>query len=109
MIFMKKIKNFFFIAFFFFSLANADENLNFDSWKKNFKEKALDNGISEKTFNLVMSNTKFLPNVIKYDRYQPEFYEDTKTYISKRTSKKKVQKGITFYKKNTLHLQFINL
>jgi membrane-bound lytic murein transglycosylase B len=48
-----------------------------------------------------MVNIKFLPNVIKYDRYQPEFYEDTKTYISKRTSSKKVTKGIDFYKKNT--------
>jgi len=47
-----------------------------------------------------MANIKFLPNVIKYDRYQPEFYEDTKTYISKRTSSKKVLKGIDFYKKN---------
>ncbi len=97
---MKKIKNFFFITFFFISLANADENLNFESWKKNFKEKALSNGISEKTFNLVMSNTKFLPNVIKYDRYQPEFYEDTKTYIGKRSSAKKVKKGINFYSEN---------
>ena len=42
----------------------------------------------------------FLPNVIKYDRFQPEFYEDTKTYISKRTSSKKVSKGIKFYNKN---------
>ena len=40
-------------------------------------------------------------DVIKYDRYQPEFYEDTKTYISKRTSSKKVSKGVDFYKKNT--------
>ena len=56
--------------------------------EKNFKQRALNNNISEKTFDLVMTNTKFLPNVIKYDRYQPEFYEDTKTYISKRTSKK---------------------
>ena len=47
-----------------------------------------------------MANTKFLPNVIKYDRYQPEFYEDTKTYISKRTSNKKVSKGLSFYKEN---------
>ncbi len=100
MIFMKKIKNFFFILFFFFSIANADENLNFENWKKNFKEIALDNGISEKTFNLVMSNTKFLPNVIKYDRYQPEFYEDTKTYIGKRSSTKKVKKGVNFYSEN---------
>ena len=40
-----------------------------------------------------MSDTKFLSDVIKYDRYQPEFYEDTKTYISKRTSSKKVSLG----------------
>ena len=39
--------------------------------------------------------------VIKYDRYQPEFYEDTKTYITKRTSSKKVSKGLNFYKKNS--------
>ena len=47
-----------------------------------------------------MSNTKFLPNVIKYDRYQPEFYEDTKTYINKRSSTKKVKKGLNFYSEN---------
>ena len=47
-----------------------------------------------------MLNTKFLPNVIKYDRYQPEFYEDTKTYIGKRSSSKKVKKGINFYSEN---------
>ena len=48
-----------------------------------------------------MANIKFLPDVIKYDRYQPEFYEDTKTYISKRTSSKKVSKGLDFYKENS--------
>ena len=52
--------------------------------------------ISEKTFDLVMKNVKFLPKVIEYDRYQPEFYEDTKTYISKRTSQKKVKYGLIF-------------
>ena len=48
-----------------------------------------------------MSNVKFLPKVIEYDRYQPEFYEDTKTYVSKRTSIKKVKKGLNFYKANS--------
>ena len=43
------------------------------------------------------SNTKFLPDVIKYDRYQPEFYEDTITYILKRTSDQKVKKGKKLY------------
>ena len=78
----------------------SDDQVNFQIWKKNFKNIALKNDISESTFDLVMSNTKFLPNVIKYDRFQPEFYEDTKTYISKRTSKKKVSKGIKFYNNN---------
>jgi membrane-bound lytic murein transglycosylase B len=97
---MKKIKIFFFVTFFFISNSFADENVNFEIWKKNFKQRALNNNISEKTFDLVMTNTKFLPNVIKYDRYQPEFYEDTKTYISKRTSKKKIEKGLNFYTQN---------
>ena len=76
----------------------ADNNSEFENWKKTFKAVALKNNISENTFNLVMSDVKFLPKVIEYDRYQPEFYEDTKTYISKRSSDKKVKKGVIFYK-----------
>ena len=37
-----------------------------------------------------MLNTKFLPNVIKYDRYQPEFYEDTKPIFLKDLLQKKL-------------------
>ena len=97
---MKLISLIVIFLIFNFIPAFSDENLEFQKWKKNFKIIALKNNISEKTFDTVMSNTKFLPNVIKYDRYQPEFYEDTKTYISKRTSNKKVSKGLTLYKKN---------
>jgi len=97
---MKQIKFFAFFFFFTFTTTYADINKEFEIWKKNFKKEALQNNISEETFNKVMSNTKFLPDVIKYDRYQPEHYEDTKTYISKRTSKNKVLKGINFYKDN---------
>ena len=79
----------------------ADNNLEFENWKKTFKAVALKNNISENTFNLVMSDVKFLPKVIEYDRYQPEFYEDTKTYISKRSSDKKVKKGVIFYKEQS--------
>ena len=68
--------------------------------EKNFKILALENNISETTFDNVMADVRYLPNVIKYDRYQPEFYEDTKTYVSKRSSNKKVQKGLNFYDKN---------
>lgn len=78
----------------------SETTIDFQQWKKNFKKIALLNNISEETFDIVMVNTKFLPNVIKYDRFQPEFYEDTKTYISKRTSDQKVSKGKNFYQNN---------
>ena len=46
-----------------------------------------------------MNDAEFLPKVIEYDRYQPEFYEDTYTYIRKRSSKEKLKKGLSLYKK----------
>ena len=46
-----------------------------------------------------MANAKFLPKVIEYDRYQPEFYEDTFTYIKKRANKKRIKNGLILYKK----------
>tara|TARA_X000001036_G_scaffold3939_1_gene3503 strand:- start:4036 stop:5037 length:1002 start_codon:yes stop_codon:yes gene_type:complete len=97
---MKLISSIFILLFLYSTNVHSDNNLDFQEWKKNFKKIALQNNISEKTFDTVMANTKFLPNVIKYDRYQPEFYEDTKTYISKRTSNKKVSKGLSFYQEN---------
>ena len=73
----------FFLLFILISInySFSDINKDFEKWKLNFKKIALENKISEKTFDRVMSDTKFLSDVIKYDRYQPEFYEDSKTYI----------------------------
>ena len=81
---------------------------SFNQWKSDFKILALSKGISEGTIDKVMSDAKFLPKVIEYDRYQPEFYEDTKTYITKRTSKKKVKSGLNYYKKNTKIINVID-
>ncbi len=97
---MKLVKYIFICIIFICSSSFAENPSGFLTWKINFKKTALQNDISEKTFDTAMANVKFLPNVIKYDRYQPEFYEDTKTYISKRTSSKKVSKGVNFYNKN---------
>ena len=98
---MKLISYLFIFTIFVFTASLSDNQTDFLNWKKSFKQIALQNDISEKTFDMTMSNVKFLPDVIKYDRYQPEFYEDTKTYISKRASSKKVSKGISFYKENS--------
>ena len=96
-----KIINFFLI-FFIFNINSpllADTN-DFDNWILNFKKKAIDNGISNKTVNTIMDKAIFLPKVIKYDRYQPEFYEDTSTYINKRVNDEKIRKGLDLYRKN---------
>ena len=104
---MKIIRNL--IIFFIFLVGSSvhSNDHSFSVWLKSFKKTALKNGISEKTFNKTMLNVKFLPKVIEYDRFQPEFYEDTITYISKRSSKKKLEKGINFYLKNKVLISSI--
>jgi len=102
---MKIIRNFIIIFLFLNITALTAEDLSFDNWLKKFKIHALENNISESTFDKAMSDVIFLPKVIKYDRFQPEFYEDTKTYISKRSSNLKVKKGTELYKSNQ---SFIN-
>ena len=102
---MKTIKYFIFILLTFANSALSANDNSFDSWLKNFKVYALENSISELTFDMAMSDVVFLPKVIKYDRFQPEFYEDTKTYISKRSSIQKVLQGTKLYQANK---NFIN-
>ena len=95
-----KLISFFLIILLYFSNAYSSVESDFELWKKEFKAFALANGVSEKTYLKTIPKVKFLPKVIEYDRFQPEFYEDTKTYISKRTSEAKVKKGLEFYNNN---------
>ena len=97
-----KIIKFFLLLYILFiqSIVNADENFN--DWVLDFKEKAKIEGISSKTINNIMNKAVFLPKVIQYDRYQPEFYEDTKTYVNKRVNKAKVHQALSLYKENIL-------
>ena len=80
-----------------FCIASTQEDFN--SWLSSFKKNAIEKGISKTTVDSAMLGVKFLPKVIEYDRYQPEFYEDTYTYINKRVNKDKVKKGIFLYQK----------
>ena len=84
---MKRI-SFFLILLFNILYSNAYTDDKFKTWLDEFKLIAVKNGISQKTVNIVMKDAKFLSKVIEYDRYQPEFYEDTFTYIKKRASKR---------------------
>ena len=96
-----------FIFFLFFKIffintifiVNAEET--FDSWLLSYKKFALKKGISQETINVAFENVKFLDQVIKYDRKQPEFFEDTITYVNKRANILRVNKAKKLLKKNT--------
>ena len=49
---------------------------------------------------MAFKNVKFLEKVIFYDRKQPEFFEDTITYVSKRATSSKAKKARNLLKKN---------
>ena len=95
-----KIKIFLITIFCIIESNSFAEDSSFEQWLVDFKKNAMSQGISITTLDTVLSDVKYLPNVIKYDRYQPEFYEDTKTYVTKRTSNKKLNNGILLYSKN---------
>ena len=97
---MKKIKIYVFFLFISLKFNVYANDSEFNEWKKNFKLIALEKGVSLKIIESTIDKSIFLKNVIKYDRYQPEFYEDTKTYISKRANNKKVNSGLKIYKIN---------
>ena len=106
MIFKKMLKIIIFsILINFLIFLNAYANTDFNLWLNDFKTKAVNSGISEKLVNEIMSEAKFLPKVIQYDRYQPEFYEDTFTYIKKRTSKNKIKQGLKLYTKEKITIE----
>ena len=94
---MKIIKFFLIFLFLIFQQISHVEANDFKQWVEDFKKRALDQNISLKTINNVMDKAIFLPKVIEYDRYQPEFYEDTLTYISKRVNNAKIKKGLDLY------------
>ena len=77
-----------------------DAQENFETWLTSYKKHALNNGVSQKTIDTVFQNVKFLDQVIKYDRKQPEFFEDTETYVSKRANIFRVNTARKLLKKN---------
>jgi membrane-bound lytic murein transglycosylase B len=100
---LKNLRSIYILIFTLLIQFNLFANNNeFNEWVQDFKKRAIDSGISEIVVNDIMRDAKFLPKVIEYDRFQPEFYENTFTYINKRTNKKKIKKGLALYNKEKL-------
>ena len=92
---------FLFKVLIFNSVFAATLDTDFETWLISYKKIALKKGISQKTIDVAFKNVKFLEQVIKYDRKQPEFFEDTITYVSKRATDSKAKKAEKLLKKNT--------
>ena len=95
---IKKLLLIFLLTYPQFSYSNVE--VDFNIWLNKFKIRALKKGISEETINNSFKNAKYLKQVIKYDRYQPEFFEDTKTYINKRATRSRMLKAKALLIKN---------
>ena len=80
--------------------AASDET--FESWLNSYKKFALSKGITESTLNIAFKDVKFLDQVIKYDRKQPEFFEDTKTYVGKRANISRLKIAKSLLKQNEI-------
>ena len=94
---------FLFLSILTLSLLNsysALANENFDTWLNKFKASSIKRGISKETIDIAFKNVKFIEKVIVYDRKQPEFYEDTLTYVGKRANQYRVNKAKKLYNKN---------
>ena len=89
------------IKFFFVSSIFAENTKEgFEDWIKTYKKFAVEKGVSKATVDSVFSNVKFLNQVIKYDRKQPEFFEDTITYVTKRANNLRIKKAKILFKEN---------
>ena len=92
--------SFLFKILIFNSVFAATSDTDFETWLAAYKKYALKNGISQKTIDMTFKDVKFLEQVIKYDRKQPEFFEDTITYVSKRATVSKAKTAEKLFKKN---------
>lgn len=104
MLFNYKIVSFFLILklllISFVPVANSDDD--FKVWLSSYKKFALKKGVSQETIDIAFKNVIFLTQVIKYDRKQPEFYEDTITYVNKRANILKAETAKKLFKKNKI-------
>ena len=81
-------------------VVSVNANETFSSWLSSFKKLALTKGVSQNTIDIALKDVKYLEQVILYDRKQPEFYEDTITYVSKRANLLRTNKAKKLLKKN---------
>jgi len=98
--FFKSLFLLLFLITFSINTTDSSSEETFESWINSYKKFALNEGVSKNTIDIVFKNVKYLEKVIVYDRKQPEFYEDTITYVSKRANESRINNAKKLLKKN---------
>ncbi len=76
-------------------------------WISDFRPRALLAGITEATFDRVMTQVHFLPNVVERDRKQDEFTKTIWDYLDKAVSEDRIAAGQKALKKHAVLLDQI--
>jgi len=73
--------------------AQGDEAPDFSTWLAQFRQEALAQGISQATLDAALADVQRLPEVIERDQRQPEFIQTFWTYLDKRLSPWRIERG----------------
>jgi membrane-bound lytic murein transglycosylase B len=65
----------------------------FDAWRAELARRAIAEGISSTTVDRALSRVQPAPRIIELDRRQPEFTETFWSYLDKRVTAKRVERG----------------
>ena len=89
---MKKIV--YFLSFLLFSFSClAEQNDDFNLWKKNFINQSVSKGIYKSTLDKYFSNVSYLQAVIDSDRKQPEFTLSFANYMQRMVTPARVEQA----------------
>ncbi len=103
-----KFKIFLIIYFAIFNPALSLSNEKFNEWLVGFKERAIVQGVTKETADIVLKNAKYLERIVALDRKQPEFFEKTYEYIEKRVDEKRIQTAKNLLNENSVLLDKVN-
>jgi membrane-bound lytic murein transglycosylase B len=80
------------------------ENISLSAWMRAFKAEAIASDISAITIKNTFKSAKYLPQVIKLDRAQPEFITPFLNYVDKRVNASTVARGKNLIQENDVLL-----
>jgi membrane-bound lytic murein transglycosylase B len=104
-----KLKIFLIICLFtIFNSSISLSNEKFNEWLIEFKDRAINQGVSKDTVDNALKNAKFLERIVALDRKQPEFFEKTYEYLDKRVNEARIQAAKKLLSENSVLLQKVN-